>query len=254
MNGVEGCLIGIERGRRGRWRRTRLSKGRLIGIAAVLAITRQLRLRTRLGRRQCGCVRLVVGALLTGTAWRPHLLRRLRIHTGLLVALRRRRVLALRLLLRRVGLATTRRQRLAVRAVQLSVWWWVVAAPDGVRRHEGLGLSRHGCEDTLLREANAVGTASVFSLIEARAPDLENTSQPRRGMRPKPGVPCVSGNIDRRLRCADVERVAGGDTACRDAGRVARTCVAAEGARGTGPGAEAASWPWRAPAVVELLA
>lgn len=253
MKGMERCLIGMERGRRGRWRRTRLSKGRLIGIAAILAITRQLRLRTRRGWRQGRGVRLVVGALLAGSAWRSHLLRRLRIHTGLLVALRRRRILTLRLLLGWVGLATARRQRLTVRAVQLSIRWRVVAAPHGMRRHKSLRLGRHGREDTLLREANAVGAASVFGLIEARAADLQHTSQRRQRMRSRAGVPCVSDNIDKLLLCADEELVAQVGTACPDADRAARTCVVAEGGRGIGRGAEAASWPWRVPAAAEQL-
>ena len=125
-------------------------------------------------------MRLVGGALLTGAGRRADLLRRLLIHTGLLVALRRRRVLTLLLLLRRIWLlATALRQRLAVGAVQLRVGRWVMAAPYGVRRHEGLRLGRHRGEDAFLGEANAVGAATVFSLIEARAADL-NACQHRR--------------------------------------------------------------------------
>lgn len=60
----------------------------------------------------------------------------------------------------------------ARRTIKLSVGRRLLAAPDCVSRHEGLGLSRHGCEDALLREALAVCAAAVFRLIESRAANL----------------------------------------------------------------------------------
>jgi hypothetical protein len=44
--------------------------------------------------------------------------------------------------------------------------------PDRVRRDESLGLRGDGGEDAVLVEPHAVGTAAVFSRLEARAPDL----------------------------------------------------------------------------------
>lgn len=56
--------------------------------------------------------------------------------------------------------------------VELSIRRRLLATPDGVCRHKGLCLSRDGCEDAFLREALAVGAASVFRLIKARAANL----------------------------------------------------------------------------------
>lgn len=56
--------------------------------------------------------------------------------------------------------------------VELSIRRRLLATPDRVCRHKGLCLSRDGCEDAFLREALAVGAASVFRLIKARAANL----------------------------------------------------------------------------------
>lgn len=90
-----------------------------------------------------------------------------RVLTRLLLAL-----LLLGLLLLELIAATVRRQRLTVGAIELSVCWWWLPAPDGVRGHESLGLRAHWSEDTFLRKSLAIGAATVFRLIEARASDL----------------------------------------------------------------------------------
>jgi hypothetical protein len=56
------------------------------------------------------------------------------------------------------------------------------AAPDGVRRDEGLGLGGDGGEDAVLVEPHAVGAAAIFSRLEARAPDLRTVSKLRRAI------------------------------------------------------------------------
>jgi hypothetical protein len=56
------------------------------------------------------------------------------------------------------------------------------AAPDGVRRDEGLRLGGDGGEDAVLVEPHAVGAAAIFSRLEARAPDLRRVSKLRRAI------------------------------------------------------------------------
>lgn len=56
--------------------------------------------------------------------------------------------------------------------IELGVGWRLLAAPDCVSGHKGLRLGRDGCEHAFLREALAVGAATVFGLIESRAADL----------------------------------------------------------------------------------
>lgn len=142
------------------------------------------------GGRQGGRVRFIVGSLATvfgagRTLQTGHtgLLRwRLAVHGLLSVAGGRRRVLAgltVRVLLRRVLLrwsllvaVAMLRQRLTVRAVELSVGRRVLSAVDRVGGDESLGLRADGREDALLRETLAVGAAAVFGLIEARAANL----------------------------------------------------------------------------------
>jgi hypothetical protein len=48
----------------------------------------------------------------------------------------------------------------------------LLAAPDCVSGHKGLRLGRDGREHAFLREALAVGAATVFRLIESGAADL----------------------------------------------------------------------------------
>ena len=56
--------------------------------------------------------------------------------------------------------------------IELGVGWRLLTAPDCVSGHKGLRLGRDGCEHAFLREALAVGAATVFGLIESRAADL----------------------------------------------------------------------------------
>ena len=56
--------------------------------------------------------------------------------------------------------------------IELGVWRRLLSAPDCVSRDEGLCLGRDRCEDTFLREALAVGAATVLRLVEARATNL----------------------------------------------------------------------------------
>lgn len=58
------------------------------------------------------------------------------------------------------------------RTIELSVGRRLLAAPDCVSRHEGLGLGRDRCEHALLRETLAVCAATIFRLIESRAANL----------------------------------------------------------------------------------
>lgn len=131
---------------------------------------RHLSLCAWIWRSECWRVRLVGGALLSSTTLRSTLLRRrLSVHGLLLIALRRRWILAcllLSLLWVRIATAVLR-EWLAVCTVELRIWWWVLAAPDGVRRNERLGLGRDGSEDAFLGEALAVGAASILGLVEA---------------------------------------------------------------------------------------
>jgi hypothetical protein len=53
--------------------------------------------------------------------------------------------------------------------IELGVRWRLLAAPDCVGWHEGLRLGRDGREDALLREALAVGAATVLRLVESGA-------------------------------------------------------------------------------------
>ena len=123
-------------------------------------------------------MRLISRALRT-CCWALHwlhwwLTRLGRVHLRLLVALRRRWILAT-LLRRRVLLIAPAvlGKRLAIRAVKLSVWRRILASPHGMRRDEGLSLRRHWSEDAFLGEPLAIGAAAVLRLVEARAADLE---------------------------------------------------------------------------------
>jgi hypothetical protein len=53
--------------------------------------------------------------------------------------------------------------------IELGVGWRLLAAPDCVGWHEGLRLGRDGREDALLREALAVGAATVLRLVKSGA-------------------------------------------------------------------------------------
>lgn len=92
--------------------------------------------------------------------------RRWRILPGLLLPLRWVLIALLLRLLLVVG------QRLSVCTIELGVGWRLLAAPDCVGGHKGLRLGRDGREHAFLREALAVGAATVFGLIEPRAADL----------------------------------------------------------------------------------
>lgn len=166
----------MERSIRRSGRRTSSIETRRVGIAERLRIALTLTLLSRVRRRHRWRVRLVVGALAARwwtLKWLHVRLAWLLVHRSLLVALWRRRILAT-LLLRRVLVlaAAVLWKRLAVSAVELSVWWRVLATPDRVRWHEGLCLSTHWREDALLGEALAVGAASILRLVESRAADL----------------------------------------------------------------------------------
>lgn len=47
----------------------------------------------------------------------------------------------------------------------------------GMRWNERLRLGRHGCEDTFLLKALAIGTTAVLRCLEARAANLEPECQ-----------------------------------------------------------------------------
>ncbi len=117
-------------------------------------------------------MRLVSGTLL------PGLLRwLLLVHLRLLISLRWWRVLPWLLLLlwwvlRLVSVAVLWKW-LTIGAVELSVWWWPLTAPDSVSRDEGLCLSMHRSEDAFLGKAHAVGAAAILGLIEAGTSNLE---------------------------------------------------------------------------------
>jgi hypothetical protein len=129
---------------------TRRGKASCVRVA-ILPIAAHCRVR----RRQSGRVWLIVAAFST-TVWihGSALLRRLTVHgLLLLVALRRWSILSLLaglLLLRRVWLSATRWKRLAVGAIKLRIWRWILTAPNGVRWHESLSLSADGSENTFL--------------------------------------------------------------------------------------------------------
>lgn len=162
------------------------SRGRIVGRTARIHTSRvrvgitgrrftDATLQRRVRWWQGGRVRLIgrtLTASFTGSLLLRHLAtgrRRLAIHRRrLLVPLRWWRILTwlLRALLILLT-AAVRRQWLAVSTVELRVRRRLLTAPDGVRRHEGLRLGADGCEDALLREALAVGTAPIFGLIEA---------------------------------------------------------------------------------------
>lgn len=84
------------------------------------------------------------------------------------------------LLLRLAGLLAIcfrmarRRERLAICAVHGR--WLSDTAPDGMRRHKSLSLSRDWREDAVLVESHAVGAAAVLGGLEARASDLQKVS------------------------------------------------------------------------------
>lgn len=150
---------GIRGGIRGSRESGRTSRLVRVGVLPITRATMR-HLRRRVRWRQCWGVRLVICALATSIArvWRLHwttwttLLRLLGVHGWLLlIPLRRRPILTwLLLLLRRVRVATARRQGLAVRAVKLRVRRRVLATPDCVSGHERLGLCADRSEDTLL--------------------------------------------------------------------------------------------------------
>jgi hypothetical protein len=85
-----------------------------------------------------------------------------------------------RVALRRIGVLRWRvgiamllgRERLTISSVKL-LWLCTLLSPDGMRRDECLRLGRDGCEDALLRETLAVGTATILRLIKTRASNLE---------------------------------------------------------------------------------
>ena len=102
-------------------------------------------------------------------------------------------------------------------------------APDGVGRHEGLGLGGDGGEDALLREADAVGAAAVLRSLETGAANLQAQCQLRGHKcrlslslslslsRHPPYAVCSSG---RQWRCAAAGRADAAGTCaavvCRD--------------------------------------
>jgi hypothetical protein len=195
-------LSGVKRSRRRSGRRT----SRIESRVTVERLTLALRLLRGVGRRQGGCVRLIIGTLLAGLLALRRLLHvcLLRVHRRLLlVALRRRRVLAR--LLRRVwsgGLLTTRGQWLAIGAVELRVRGRVLSTPHGMRRDERVSLGADRREHALLREALAVGAASIVRLVEAGAANLRRVRTTRNVIRPHCCLPCASDSIDTRSRCA----------------------------------------------------
>lgn len=161
------------------------SKRRTRGIRIAL----HLSLCAGVGWWESRGVRLIVRAFRT-LCWHLLAYRLLAIHRLLLVALWRWWVLTrllLLLLLRRVGIAVLAVlwKRLAIRAVQLRVRRRVLAAIDRMRGYERLervnlwtwqdasaaatylSLGAHGREDTLLREALAIGAATILGLVEA---------------------------------------------------------------------------------------
>ena len=159
------------RGSRKSRRRTRGSHTAWIWI--TISISRPRCLRAWIWRWKSWRVRLIACALLTGsTFWRSHLgWWRLSVHWLLLVALRWWWILARWM---RVRIATIMlRQWLAIRAVELSALWWVLATPDRVRRNESLSLSRNRCEDAFLRKALTIGASAILRLIEAGASNLK---------------------------------------------------------------------------------
>lgn len=169
-------------GIRGSRRSGRRTSKRMTGwIWVVVPVTtwttmlRHLRVRARIRWWMGGSMWFVVWPLATSFGIRTlHLgaWRRLLIH-GLLIALWCRRILTG--LLRRILLLVAigvRWKRLAVCAVERLVRWCILAAIERMRGDECLGLSAHGREDALLREAHAVGAAPIFRLIETRAANL----------------------------------------------------------------------------------
>lgn len=156
---LRGRVVGRRCGPRGGGR-LRVWRGR--GAAGVVAVGA---LRRGLARRLCGVVWLA--------GWRGRVGRRRGGCGGagqVALLLRRRRLLPrARRLAIGVGVAR-RRQRLPVRAVHGR--GRADAAPDGVCGHKGLRLRRHGREDAVLVEAQAVGAAAVLGGLEARAADL----------------------------------------------------------------------------------
>ena len=159
----------MERGSRRSRRRTGRCHTRWIWITIrLLPFTTHLRLCARVWWRQRRCMWLVNGALLPRASLLALLRRRLLVHRLLLIALRRWRVLP-GLLTRwwRIWITVTVLwERLAVCAIQLSVWRWVATLQD-MRRDECLCLSGDWCEHTFLREALTVGAAPVLRLVES---------------------------------------------------------------------------------------
>ena len=103
-----------------------------------------------------------------------------------------------------------------------------------MRWNKCLCLSGDWGEHTFLREALAVGAATVFGLIETRTTNLAvRVSSAPVLIDAFHGVPCVAGSIYMLLRFVDEVRVARGDTAFAEvAGSlVGRTFAAGQEAR-----------------------
>ena len=153
-------LRGEESGRRTTGTDTRI---------AVLSLLRHLSLLARIRWRQSWRVRLVIGTL--GSS-----LPLLWVHWLLLVALRRRRILARLLLLTLLRwvllVAVVGWQWLTVCSIQLSVGRRILATPHSMCRDECLGLGADWSEHAFLRKAHTVCASTIFRLFESRAANL----------------------------------------------------------------------------------
>lgn len=128
---------------------------------------------------------------------------------------RRRRCLLLRLRTRRLAICfgvLRCWQRLTVRAVHGR--GLADAAPNGVGRHKGLGLSRDGREDAVLVEAHAIGASAIVCRLESRASYLSDCER-RERQELTTSLPCVSCNSGRQWQFAVGEQVAGDVGSCR---------------------------------------
>ena len=69
--------------------------------------------------------------------------------------------------------------------------------PHRVRRHKGLGLRRHWCEDALLLKTLAVSATTILRLVKARATDLIRVSFSSSPSGHLGRIPCVVYNNGR---------------------------------------------------------
>ena len=118
-----------------------------------------------------------------------------------------------------------------------------MAAPHRVRRHEGLRLRGNRRKHAFLREADAIGAAAVFSLVEARAADLDSWSarRTRKSSRRSSHIPCVYDSNGTRLQYAGEAQAEVVGNPSADAGRAVGTSDLVVAERDTRLGAEAAT-------------